>query len=172
MTKIKMHFLYLGARRFVLCALAVLLLLDVINSLYLREYWVHRDISRVVVEKLANNQGLEFKQLSEQTIVEITTMANNAFFFFLFIIMVNNLFFYFFYLKRKLWAQSYVLFYAVSNSILAITFLVEGPVLGWTWFSYNLSTMFLYFYLFLGVKVLKHETTDGKVSPVRGMKAQ
>lgn len=160
--KIKSHFLAFGARRFVIIAVISLFILDIINSLYLRVYWVHRDFSRLIVERLAHNQGLEFKQLSNQTIIEITTMVNNAFFFLLFIILINNLFFYFFYLRKRLWAQGYVLFYAISNSVLAITFLIEGTVLGWPWFLYNLMTMFLYLYLYLGVKVLKEETTDIK----------
>lgn len=166
MAKVKTHFLALGPRRFVICTVLVLLILDIINSIYLRSYWVFKDLSRMIVERLANNQGLEFSQLSEQTIIEVTAMVNNAFFFLLFLIVINNLFFYLFYLRKKLWAQSYVLFYAISNSILAITFLVEGAILGWTWFIYNLGTMFLYFYLYLGVKVLKHETTDIKAVAV------
>ncbi len=171
MAKIKSHFLSLGARRFVIGTVILLIILDLINSLYLRLYWIHRGISRLVVERIANNQGLEFKQLSEQTITEITLMVNNAFFFFLFIILINNLFFYFFYLKKKLWAQSYVVFYSISNSILAITFLFEGPILGWSWFAYNLSTMFIYLYLYSGVKVLKDETTDIKLILEHGTKA-
>lgn len=162
MAKVKTHFLALGPRRFVICTVLVLIILDIINSIYLRSYWVFKDLSRMIVERLANNQGLEFSQLSEQTIMEVTAMVNNAFFFLLFLIVINNLFFYLFYLRKKLWAQSYVLFYAISNSILAITFLVEGAILGWPWFIYNLGTMFLYFYLYLGVKVLKYETTDIK----------
>ncbi len=162
MAKVKSHFLSIGPRRFVICAVLVLIILDVINSIYLRSYWVFKDLSRMIVERLANNQGLEFSQLSEQTIIEVTSMVNNAFFFLLFLIVINNLFFYFFYLRKKLWAQSYVLFYAITNSILAITFLIEGAILGWPWFIYNLGTMFLYFYLYLGVKVLKYETTDIK----------
>lgn len=172
MTKVKAHFLSIGPRRFVICAVLVLLVLDIINSVYMRSYWVFKNLSHIIVERLANNQGLEFSQLSEQTILEVTAMVNNAFFFFLFIILINNLFFYFFYLRKKLWAQGYVLFYAVSNSVLAVTFLIEGPILGWTWFLYNLGTMFLYFYLYLGVKVLKYETTDIKPIPEHGTKAQ
>jgi hypothetical protein len=150
----------------VIFAVLVLIILDIINSMYLRSYWVFKNLSRQTVEKLANNQGLEFSQLSEQTITEVTGMVNNAFFFLLFIILINNFFFYLFYLRKKLWAQGYVLFYAISNSVLAILFLVEGPIVGWPWFVYNLGTMFLYFYLYLGVKVLKYETTNIKPIPV------
>lgn len=166
MAKVKSHFLSLGPRRFVIGAVIALIILDIINSIYLRSYWVFKDLSRVAVERLANKEGLQFSELSEQTIMEVTAMINNAFFFFLFIILINNLFFYFFYLKKKLWAQGYVLFYAITNSILAVIFLVEGPIVGWPWFIYNLGTMFLYFYLYLGVKVLKYETTDIKPLPV------
>ncbi len=170
MAKIKSHFLSFGPRKFVICAVIVLIILDIINSVYLRTYWVFKDLSRVAVEKLANKEGLQFSELSEQTIIEVTAMINNAFFFFLFIILINNLFFYFFYLKKKLWAQGYVLFYAITNSILAVIFLVEGPIVGWPWFIYNVGTMFLYFYLYLGIKVLKYETTD--IIPEHETKAQ
>ncbi len=162
MAKVKTHFLSFGPRRFVISTVIVLIILDIINSIYLRSYWVFKDLSRATVEKLANKEGMQFSELSEQTITEVTAMINNAFFFFLFIILINNLFFYFFYLRKKLWAQGYVLFYAITNSLLAVLFLVEGPIVGWPWFIYNLITIFLYFYLYLGVKVLKYETTDIK----------
>lgn len=162
MAKVKTHFLSFGPRRFVIATVLVLIILDIINSIYLRSYWIFKDLSRMIVERLANNQGLEFGQLSEQTIIEVTAVVNNAFFFLLFLIVINNVFFYFFYLRKKLWAQGYVLFYAISNSVLAISFLIEGTILGWPWFMYNLGTIFLYFYLYLGVKVLKYETTDIK----------
>jgi hypothetical protein len=157
--KIKPHFLKLGPRRFVTGAVLLLLALDLANCYYLRLYWVHKGISRLYVEKLAVTQGLDFRELSAASVREITQVIDNSFFFFLFIILVNNLFFYVFYLRKKFWAQGYVLFYTVTNAVLAMLFLVEGPVLGMAWFLYNLATILLYAYLYLGVKVLKHETT-------------
>ncbi len=158
--KFKPHFLKLGPRRFVIGTVVLLLILDLANSYYLRLYWVHKDLSRLYVERLAQTQGLNFQELSASSLQEITQVIDNGFYFFLFIILLNNLFFYLFYLRQKLWAQGYVLFYAVTNAALAVLFLVEGPVLGAGWFTYNLATVFVYFYLFLGVKVLKPETTS------------
>ncbi len=158
--KIKPHFLKLGPRRFVIGTVVLLQILDLVNSYYLRLYWVHKDLSRLYVERLALTQGLNFQELSPGSLREITQVIDNGFFFFLFIILLNNLFFYVFYLRRKLWAQGYILFYTLSNAALAVLFLAEGPVLGAAWFSYNLATILIYAYLYLGVKVLKQETTS------------
>ena len=152
--KLKSHYLKLGPRPFVIATALILLILDIINSIYLRLYWTFKKLSLVIVERLAHGQGLELGQLSDQTIIEVQGMVNNAFFFFLFIVIINNLFFYFFYLRKKLWAQGYVLFYTISNSILAVTFLIEGPILGLPWFIYNFATMFIYLYLYMGVKTI------------------
>lgn len=158
--KIKPHFLKLGPSRFVVGAVLVLFILDIINSIYLRLYWIEKKLSVLFVTKLANNQGLEFSELSQDTLMQIQAMINNAFFFFLFIVLINNLFFYFFYLRKKLWAQGYILFYTLTNSLLAMTFIIEGPIMGWEWLIYNVGTIFLYLYLYMGVKTLKVETTD------------
>ncbi len=158
--KIKPHFLNLRPRRFVIGTVVLLLVLDLANSYYLRLYWVHKDLSRLYVERIALTQGLNFQELSAGSLQEITKVIDNGFFFFLFIVLLNNLFFYVFYLRRKLWAQGYVLFYTVTNALLAVLFLVEGPVLGAAWFSYNLATILIYAYLYLGVRVLKQETTS------------
>ena len=156
--KIKNHFQNLGIKRFVIIAVLVLVVLDIFNSYYLRIYWVQKNLSMLYVEQLALKQGLDVKQLSHQSIQEIKSLIDNGFFFFLFIIFINNLFFYFFYLKKKIWAQGYINFYAVTNCVLALVFLVEGPVLGMNWFLYNLSTILFYLYLYTGTKLLKLET--------------
>ena len=153
--KIKNHYLKLNKNLFIPITILVLFALDLINSYYLRLYWVHKNLSLLYVEKLALNQGLDFSQLSEQSVLEIKQVIDNGFFFFLFIILMNNFFFYFFYLRKKLWAQGYVIFYAITNSILSILFLIEGPVLGLPWFLYNALTIGIYLYLYFGMKVLK-----------------
>lgn len=170
MEKMKYHFMKLGPRRFVIGAVLLLLILDLLNSWYLKIYWVQKNLSLLYVERLAKTQGLDFTQLSQNSILEVKQVVDNGFFFFLFIVLLNNLFFYVFYLKKKLWAQGYVLFYTVTNAILAVLFLVEGPVLGLSWFFYNIITMLLYIYLYFGVKVLKFETTDA--IPVHEKKEQ
>lgn len=170
MEKIKSHFLKFGARRFVIGAVLLLIALDILNTMYLRDYWLHKNLSLMYVEKIALNQGLDFSQLSASSIREVKEVVDNSFFFFLFIILLNNFFFYAFYLRKKLWAQGYVLFYTVTNALLALLFLVEGPILGITWFMYNILTLPLYLYLYFGVKVLKFETTDA--IPEHGKKEQ
>ena len=168
--KLRPHFLKIGARKFVILAVLVLIVLDILNSLYLRKYWQSKSISINMIEKLAMAQGVSFKQLGPGTLKEIKEMVNNAFNFFLLVVLLNNFFFYAFYLRKKLWAQAYVLFYTITNSIFAITFLIEGPVLGWPWYLFNISAMFVYLYLYFGVKVLKNETTDA--IPERGTSVQ
>jgi hypothetical protein len=170
MEKMKYHFIKLGPRRFVIGAVLLLLILDLLNSWYLKIYWVQKNLSLLYVERLAKTQGLDFTQLSQNSILEVKQVVDNGFFFFLFIVLLNNIFFYVFYLKKKLWAQGYVLFYTVTNAILAVLFLVEGPVLGLSWFFYNIITILLYIYLYFGVKVLKFETTDA--IPVHEKKEQ
>lgn len=154
--KIKKHFLDLNPKYFIMIVVVALIALDLINSYYLRIYWVHKNLSILYVEKIASTQGLDFGQLGPDSIREVKQVIDNGFFFFLFIVFANNLFFYFFYLRKKLWAQSYVLFYTVTNSILALIFILEGPILGTAWFLYNIMTIFVYLYLYLGMKVLKN----------------
>jgi hypothetical protein len=170
MEKLKTHFLKIGPRRFVIGTVLLLIILDIINSYYLRIYWEHRNLSVLMGKTLAISQGLDFREFSADSIREFKGLIDQAFFFFLFIVLVNNIFFYVFYLRKKLWAQSYVLFYALTNSILAVTFLVEGTILGMGWYLYNLATVFIYLYMYFGVKVLKHETCD--ITPAHGTKVQ
>lgn len=165
MNMIKNHFLKLNPKIFVVFTVLLLFLLDLVNSYYLRLYWGHQNLSLIYVQQIALAQGLDINQLSGQSIQEIKKVIDNGFFLFLLIILLNNIFFYFFYLRKKLWAHGYVVFYALTNSILAIIFIVEGPVLGVPWFIYNLMTVFLYFYLFLGIKFLKTETTLNQQFP-------
>lgn len=158
--KIKAHFIKLGPKRFVIGAVLLLIILDLVNSYFLRVYWVHKDLSIFYVKTLAQREGIDFSALTSQSIAEVKGVIDNGFFFFLLIVLINNLFFYVFYLRKKLWAQGYILFYTVTNALLGILFMVEGPILGYSWFFYNFLTIFMYLYLYLGVKVLKYETTD------------
>ena len=167
MEKIKSHFMKLGPKRFVIGAVLLLLVLDLINSYFLKIYWVHKDLSLFYVKTLAQREGFDFNTLNPDSVQEVKDLIDNGFFFFLLIVLVNNLFFYLFYLRKKLWAQGYILFYTITNAILAVVFLAEGPILGITWFTYNMATIFMYFYLYMGVKVLKFETTDAqKPNPI------
>jgi hypothetical protein len=171
--KLKPHFLKLGPRRFVIGTVILLVILDLINSYYLRIWWQHRDLSIQMTKTIAIQQGVDWSTISNDTVKEVRALIDNAFYFFLFIVLINNFFFYAFYLRKKLWAQGYVLFYTLTTSIFAITFLVEGPILGMPWYLYNLATLFIYAYLYLGVKLLKYETTDiAKPIPEGETKAQ
>lgn len=161
--KIKSHFLKLGPKRFVIGAVLLLLILDLINSYYLRIYWVHKDLSIFYVKTLAQREGLDFSNLTAESINEVKGVIDNGFYFFLLIVLVNNIFFYVFYLRKKLWAQGYILFYTVTNALLGVLFLVEGPILGVSWLIYNFVSIVLYLYLYFGVKVLKFETTDAAI---------
>jgi hypothetical protein len=152
---IKNHYLKMSQKSFIALTVLSFFVLDLINSYYLRLYWTYKNLSLLYVEKLAQTQGLDFSQLSEQSILEIKQVIDNGFFFFLFIILINNLFFYIFYLRKKLWAQGYVIFYALTNSILSFMFLIEGPILGIPWFIYNIMTIGVYLYFYLGMKLLK-----------------
>lgn len=158
--RLKPHYLKLGPKRFVICATLVLIILDLLNSVYLRLYWLKRDISILFVKRMFEQSGEVMENFSTETIMEMKGFIDNTFYFFLLLVLLNNLFFYFFYLRKKLWAQGYVLFYALTAAIFSVTFVFDGAELGWVWFLYNLSTVFIYAYLYIGVKVLKHETTD------------
>lgn len=160
MEKLKKHFLVIGGRRFVISAVILLISLDLINTIYLRLYWLKKDLSTMLVHQMVRKNGYLLENFSTDTILEMKSFLDNTFYFFLFLILLNNIFFYFFYLRKKLWAQGYVLFYTLTGSIFALSFIVDQADLGLGWLTYNILTMFLYFYIYLGVKVLKYETTD------------
>lgn len=168
--KIKGHYLRLGPKRFVTGTILLLIVLDLLNTLYLRLYWIKKDLSITLVHQMVRQNGYVIENFSRETILEMKGFLDNTFYFFLGIIILNNLFFYFFYYRKKLWAQGFVLFYTLTAALFAVTFLLEPGILGWSWFTYNIGTIFLYTYLFFGVKVLKHETTDA--IPVREKKEQ
>lgn len=164
---IKKHFSNLGVNRFTAITVFILLATDIINSFYLRIYWVHKNISLSYVEQIASSQGIDINQIGKSGLMELKAVIDNGFFFFLLIILVNNLFFYFFYLRKKIWARSYVVFYCMSNSVLALLFIAEGQLLGASWFTYNILTIGVYFYLAMGNKILKLETAQASPADER-----
>jgi hypothetical protein len=170
MQKIKEHFLKIGPRRFVIGAVILLTVLDILNIIYLRLYWLKKDLSTLLVFQGIQRNGYTVENFSQDTIFEMKAFIDNIFYFFLFLILVNNLFFYFFYLRKKLWAQGFVLFYTLTAAIFSLSFVIDDTWLGQGWFIYNISTIFIYAYLYFGVKVLKYETTD--ITPEHGTKAQ
>lgn len=168
--KFKTHFLQFGPRRFVVFTVLALVLTDLVNFYYLKLYWMSKDFSNLIVRMGIMRSGQMMENFSADSIQEMMALITNCFYFFLFIILVNNLFFYLFYLRRKLWAQGFVLFYVLTAAIFQMTFIFDNGGLSWTWTTYNLLTVPFYLYLFFGVKWLKAETTDAV--PLRGKMAQ
>ncbi len=158
--KLHDHFVKFGPRRFVVTTVLILILTDLLNGYYLKLYWMAKNVSESLVITGLKRGGGVLEEITPSTMREMTGFVDNSFYFFLFVILVNNLFFYFFYLRQKLWAQGFVLFYTLSAAFFSITFIFDDVDLGFAWMLYNILTIPLYLYLFLGVKVLKHETTS------------
>ncbi len=165
--KLTAHFRKFGPRKFVIMTVVLLIVTDLLNSWYLRLWWVAKDMSYKGVQMTAAKMGGSVDELDPASILEIKQFFNNSFFFFLVIILANNLFFYLFYLRRKLWAQGFVLFYTLSAAALSGLFLFDNAGLGMGWYIYNLLMIPIYTYMFLGVKYLKQDTVD-LPSPARG----
>ena len=159
--KMKQHFLNFGPKRFVIFTVIILIVLDVINSYYLKIYWLQKDLSHTMVLQSIKRGELMVEDFSQTTLNEMTAFVNNGFYFFLLLIFANNLFFYIFYLRKKLWAQGYVLFYTLTASLFSLTFIFDNAGLGMGWMAYNVLTIPIYIYLYFGVKLLKLETTLG-----------
>ena len=159
MEKLKAHYLKLGPRAFVIVCVLLLIITDLLNSYYLKLWWQHKNFSSVFVNLLAQRSGMQIQEFDQTTVQDWMQLFDNAVYFFIVLVIANNLFFYFFYLRKKLWAQGYVLFYTLSAAIFAVTFIFDGIELGAGWLIYNLSTIFMYAYLYMGVKLLRAETT-------------
>ena len=157
--KLKAHFLAFGPRRFVIFATLSLILTDLLNSYYLKLYWEKKDLSTQMVHKSVERSGMSVQEFDLATLNEMVGFMNNLFSFFLLIIIVNNVFFYFFYLRKRLWAQGFVLFYTLTAALLSLTLIVDDAGLGTGWKAYNALTIPYYLYLYFGVKLLKNETT-------------
>jgi hypothetical protein len=157
--KFKLHYHQIGPRRFVLGTVILLTILDILGGYSFKESWVNNQISEKVVSLTIQRLQVQMTDLSSDTIAEMSGLVNKTFDFMLILILVNNLFFYFFYLKKKLWAQSYVLFYTLTASILSFTMVLDNNV-GAGWKIFNLLCIPIYLYLYLGVKILKTETVS------------
>lgn len=156
-----------GPRRFVWVAVLLLVAMDFANSWFLRLYWLKKDLSTMMVHQAIEKQGYAIENFSAETILEMKGFLDNTFYFFLFLILINNLFFYAFYLRKKLWAQGYVLFYTLTAAIFALSFLIDHAGMSAGWVAYNLLTIPVYAYLYFGIKVLKYETTNAvKPEPI------
>lgn len=157
--KLRSHFLRFGARRFVIVTVLLLIVTDLLNSWYLTLYWQKKNFSDIFVGHMISQSGLGANDFQSETITEMHAFINNIFYFFLTIIILNNIFFYFFYLRKRLWAQGFVLFYTLTAGLLAVTLIFDNAGLGGQWYMYNVASIFMYIYLYMGVKILKPETT-------------
>lgn len=158
--KFTAHFRKYGPRRFVIMTVVLLIVTDLLNSWYLRLWWVAKDMSDVLLRQSAERSGMELSDLGPDSIRELEQFFDKSFYFFLTIILANNLFFYVFYLRRKLWAQGFVLFYALTAAMFSSLFIFDNAGLSSGWYIYNIVMIFVYSYLFLGVKYLKQDTVD------------
>lgn len=158
--KIKAHFLKFNPRHFVVFTVLTLFVTDLVNTWFLRIFWQSKNMSLNILRTIFAQKGVNLNDFSAPSIEEMVGFVANSFSFFLFIILVNNLFFYLFYLRRKLWAQGFILFYALTGALLQLTYIFDSETVGRGWIVYNLLTIPYYLYIFLGVKFLKAETTD------------
>lgn len=163
--KLIAHFKKFGPRKFVIMAVIFLIASDLMNSWYLRLWWVAKDMSGTLLRQSAERSGVILSDLGPDSIRELQQFFENSFYFFLTIILANNFFFYAFYLRRKLWAQGFVLFYALTAAMFSTLFLFDNAGLGTGWYVYNLLMIFVYTYLFLGVKYLKEDTVEHQGPP-------
>jgi hypothetical protein len=157
--KLYNHFLRIGPRRFVVSTVLSLVVLDIINGFYLKLSWVKNGLSDKMVMLVIEGMKLQPEDFDQSTMLEIGGLVDKSFDFFLFLIMTNNLFFYFFYLRKKLWAQGYVLFYTLTAAMFSGLMIFDGYGMGLGWMVFNLLTVPFYVYLYMGVKLLKNETT-------------
>ena len=165
--KLKAHFLKFGPRRFVIFASLSLLITDLINGYYLKLYWQAKELSERFVTLSILRSGGDLSDFSTSTFAEMLGFVDNMFYFFLLIILINNAFFYFFYLRKKLWAQGFILFYTLTACLMSFTLVIDNAGLGAGWLIYNILTLPYYVYVYFGVKLLKEETTLGHEKKAR-----
>ena len=156
--KLRQHFLKIGPRRFVLMTVFSLLILDLLTGHSFRMSLIQNGFSEKLVQLSIKQANLPASDLSNETLSEVHNLMNMSLDFMLGLILVNNIFFYFFYFKKKLWAYSYVAFYTLTAGFLSLSMIFDKHV-STGWLIFNIATIPMYLYLFLGVKLLKAETT-------------
>ncbi len=156
--KLRQHFLKIGPRRFVLMTVFSLLILDLLTGHSFRMSLIQNGFSEKLVQLSIKQANLQASDLSTETLTEVHNLMNMSLDFMLGLILVNNIFFYFFYFKKKLWAYSYVAFYTLTAGFLSLSMIFDKHI-STGWLIFNIATIPMYLYLFLGVKLLKAETT-------------
>ena len=159
MKKLKTHYLKLGPKTFVIMCVILLIVTDLLNSYYLKLWWKTKNLSANFVHFMAQRSGMSIQDFDQTTVQDWMQLIDNAVYFLILVVIINNLFFYLFYLRKKLWAQGFVLFYTFTAALFAGTFIFDNAGLGAGWMIYNTLTVFMYLYLYLGVKLLREETT-------------
>ena len=157
--KLKNHFLRIGPRTFVIGTVILLIIMDILNGIYLKLALGNKQFTEKMIIMTYARVGVAAAEITPDSFAEMTWILERSLDFFLFLILINNLFFYFFYLRKQLWAQGYVLFYTLSAALLSGVMLFDVYGMGPGWLVFNLATIPVYFYLYLGVKLLKTETT-------------
>ncbi len=157
--KLKNHFRKFKPRQFVVFTVLSLIITDLLNGYYLTLYWAKKDYGSILMRESMRRGGMQASDFNSATLNEMHAFMDNLFHFFLFIILANNLFFYFFYLRKRQWAQGFVVFYAFTAALFSLSLLFDNAGMGAGWFFYNLATIPYYLYIYLGVKTLKNETT-------------
>jgi len=157
--KLLNHYKKLAPRQFVAGVVIVLVILDILNGLYLKLSWAKNSLSKNLVILIIERMKLQATDFDHGTMSQIGGLVDKSFDFFLFLILMNNLFFYLFYLRKKIWAQGYVLFYTFTGMIFSGFMIFDGYGMGLGWMMFNLLAVPLYAYLYFGVKCLKNETT-------------
>lgn len=156
--KLRQHFLKIGAPRFVLITVFSLLILDLLTGHSFRMSLIQNGFSEKLVQLSIKQANLQASDLSNETLSEVHNLMNLSLDFMLGLILVNNIFFYFFYFKKKLWAYSYVAFYTLTAGFLSLSMIFDKHI-STGWLIFNIATIPMYLYLFLGIKLLKAETT-------------
>jgi hypothetical protein len=157
--KLHNHFKKWNSKTFTRVLVLVLLGLDILNGQFLRLSWIGKDSSRKMVNLLSSQGELSVSELSHDTMTELLGMIDNTFLFFLFIILINNLFFYIFTLRGKNWAHSYLVFYTLTGALFSLVMVVDSFGMGSFWGVFNIISILLYAYLFIGMKIVPFPPT-------------
>jgi hypothetical protein len=158
--KLLNHFKRWKPKTFLWSMVLILLLLDLGNGQFLRLSWLEKNSSMSIVNILASQGELSLSELSHDTMTELLGMIDNTFLFFLFIVLINNLFFYLFTLRGKAWAHSYLVFYTFTGALFSLIMVIDSFGMGSFWGVFNIASILMYVYLFLGLKLVPFTPKD------------
>lgn len=148
------HYIKWKPKTFLWASVLTLLALDIGNGQFLRLSWTENNTSLSIVHIMIQKGEFNLSDLSTDTMTELLGMIDNTFFFFLMIVLINNLFFYLFTLRRKTWAHSYLVFYAMTGALFSLLMVVDSFSMGSFWGIFNIASILIYLYLFIGLKTV------------------